>query len=373
MNISFDAKRYFHNNRGLGNYSRDVIRLLASYYPENNYYLFNPVRNENSYPVYENTQVVYPDSFFYKKFSGLWRSKGCVKQIEYLHTDIFHGLSQELPFGIHKTKIKTVVTLHDAIFMRYPELYDRLYRKIFIQKNKYSVQAADSIIAISEQTKQDFITFFDADPNKIRIVYQGCNPIFRQNVTNEQRKEVREKYQLPEGFLLNVGAIEKRKNIELIIRALSVEKIDLPLVVIGNKTAYYDEMKLLIKSLGIEKQVYFYHNVPTKDLPVILSMASVFIYPSVFEGFGIPILEALCTRTPVITSHGSCFKETGGDAAWYVSSDNPEEMAVAIQTICSDRQLRQQMIEKGQMHAANFSDDIIAENLMQVYIDTCKK
>lgn len=373
MNISFDAKRAFHNNRGLGNYSRDVIRLLSTFFPENSYYLLNPKHNSNSlYTPPTGAKEIFPDSFFYKQFPGLWRSKGCLKDIISLKSDIYHGLSQELPAGIHKTDVKTVVTMHDAIFIRYPELYDSLYRKVFIQKNIYSCKSADKIIAISEQTKSDFIEFFNADPKKIEVVYQGCNNIFRVESVPTVLGNTRKKYGLPENFLLNVGAIEKRKNLETIIRALHIGKIDMPLVVIGNKTSYLDEVKEIIAHLQLQNQVIFLHNIPTEDLPPIYQAASLFIYPSRFEGFGIPILEALCTGTPVLTSRGSCFEETGGDAARYVNYDDAEEMANEINIILSDDALRKQMIAKGHAHAENFTDDKIANNLMRVYKSVLK-
>ena len=368
MILSFDAKRFFHNNRGLGNYSRDVIRLLTSYYPENKYYLFNPAPSKrNSYLPPANAEVVLPQSFFYKTFSGLWRSRGSLSEIKKLGTDIYHGLNQELPQGIHKTKVKSVVTLHDAIFVRFPELYDPFYRKIFTVKNKYSCKVADRVIAISRQTKDDAIEFFNADPSKIDIVYQGCNNIFREIITEERVTEVKHKYNLPDDFLLIVGAIEKRKNHESVIKALSISKAPIPLVIIGNKTSYYDEIVDLIKKLNLQQQVLFLHNVPTDDLPAIYKSATIFLYPSIFEGFGIPILEALCTGTPVITSKGSCFAETGGDAAIYIHHDNPEEIADAINKIISSKEIREEMRQKGFIHSAKFSDEHIASNLMQIY------
>ena len=137
MIISFDAKRAFHNNRGLGNYSRDVIRLMTSYFPDNSYNLFNPIKTGEKvlFDVPCNANEILPSNLIYRVLPGLWRSKGCVSRIKSLKTDIFHGLSQELPFGIHKSNVKTVVTMHDAIFIKFPELYPASYRKIFIEKN----------------------------------------------------------------------------------------------------------------------------------------------------------------------------------------------------------------------------------------------
>jgi len=251
MILSFDAKRFFHNNRGLGNYSRDVIRLLATYYPENKYFLLNPKPVKGvAYLIPDQAREILPNSFFYKRFPGLWRTKGSLSTIQKIGTTIYHGLNQELPQGIHRTKIKSVVTIHDAIFIRYPELYDPFYRKIFIAKNKYSCKVADRIIAISQQTKSDAIEFFNADPSKIEVVYQGCNRIFREKITNEKMDEVKHKYNLPSHYLLNVGAIEKRKNIELAIKALVVGKIQIPLIIIGNKTKYENTLQELINQFN---------------------------------------------------------------------------------------------------------------------------
>jgi len=368
MNISFDAKRAFHNNRGLGVYSRNVIRLLSEYYPENQYFLFNPkTKNNIHFSINKNTKEINPNNFFGKLLPGLWRSSGCVKQITTLGTDIYHGLSQELPAGIEKTNIKTVVTMHDAIFIRYPELYDALYRKIFIRKNKFSCRVADRIIAVSEQTKNDFIEFFNLPAEKIDVVYQGCNNIFREKISEAEKAGVRQKYNLPETFLLNVGAIEKRKNLATIIRAIHQGKIDMPLVACGNKTEYVNEVNALISEYKLENRVFLLHNVDFADLPALYALASVFIYPSVFEGFGIPILESLCMGTPVITSRGSCFEETGGKSSLYVDYDNADEMAEAIRKVLSDNDLRQKMIDDGKAHAALFTDEKVARNLMRVY------
>lgn len=373
MNISFDAKRAFHNKRGLGNYSRNIIRLLNTYYPEHQYYLLNP-KSKNNIPfnLSPSGVEISPQNGLNKLLPDYWRSRGCIADIKALKTDIYHGLSQELPIGIEKSGAKSVVTMHDAIFIRYPELYDRFYRNIFIKKNKHSCKVADHIIAISEQTKQDYIEFFNVPQEKISVVYQGCNNIFREPILDIQKESVRKKYNLPQNYLLNVGAIEKRKNIATVIEAIYRGKIDMPLVVIGGKTDYLNEIKALVEKYKLESSVQFLHNVETVDLPAIYNMAEVFIYPSIFEGFGIPILEALCTSTPVISSKGSCFEETGGKDSLYVHYDNPDEMAEAICKILSDNQLQQTMKEQGLKHAAIFKDEKVITDLMQVYQSVIK-
>lgn len=368
MNIGYDAKRAFCNYRGLGNYSRDVIRLMNSHYKENHYFLFTPNMREGLYaPDTTTSSIILPDSRLGKLAPSLWRSFEMGKSAKKHHVDLFHGLNQELPVGIQKTGIKTVVTIHDAIFIRYPELYDPAYRAIFTRKNRYSCKIADRIIAISEQTKRDAIDFFGADPSKIIVVYQGCNNIYRQPIPTEHLQSVRQKYNLPQDFILSVGAIEKRKNQGIILDAIHQQNIDIPLVIVGGATKYMEDLYAKIREYSLDKQIVVLNNVSSEDLPAIYHAALCMIYPSIFEGFGIPILEALCTQTPVITSHGSCFAETGGDAALYVNQYDAEDVADKIKAVLNNETLRFEMKKKGLAHAANFTDEKVAQGLAQVY------
>jgi len=367
MRIGYDAKRLFCNHRGLGNYSRDLIRILSQYFPDNQYDLYTPDIKLEVPLNTQNTSIIQPGGIYKFLPSSLWRSYGLNAEIMRHGDNIFHGLSQELPVGIEKLPIKKIVTFHDAIFMRYPELYAASYRKIFTAKNFYSCRIADRIIAISEQSKRDAIEFFDADPAKVDVVYQGCNNIFRQTASVEEKQAISNKYKLPSDYLLFVGAIEPRKNVASIIQAIYQEKIDIPLVVIGRKTSYTDELQQLASQLNLSTSILFLHQVETNDLPTIYQMAQLFVYPSIFEGFGIPILEALCSETPVITSAGSCFEETGGKFSLYVSPQNAHEIGSAIHTVLQDSNLQKTMKKEGLLHAQNFTDDKIADSLLTLY------
>ena len=333
MRIVFDAKRYFHNSRGLGNYSRDVVRLIREYAPD--------------------WEVVLMDK------SGLSRSFMNIPPC-----DIYHGLSGELPFTVGRSQARSVVTMHDAIFIRYPELYSPTYRWLFTQKVRFACKAADTIIAISEQTKRDMIEFFLADESKIRVVYQGCSNIFRQPVSAEQIAEVKKKYDLPENYLLDVGAIEPRKNLKKLIQAMAAAKIDLPLVAIGGHSKYADEAAASAQQSGVT--LLLRHGVPFADFPAIYKGAEVLCYPSIFEGFGIPILEAMCVGTPVLTSTGSCFAETGGEAALYANPLDIEEIGAQLNRILTNNHLRQEMVAKGAVQANRFTDEQVAKNLIRV-------
>lgn len=367
MRIGFDAKRLFNNHRGLGNYSRDLIRILCEYYPENQYDLFTPKININVPLNSQNTTVIQPTGMYKLLPSSVWRSVGLTSDIKKQGDDIFHGLSQELPIGIEKLPIKKVVTFHDAIFVRYPDLYPTSYRKVFTAKNMHSCRIADRIIAISEQSKRDAVEFFNADPTKVDVIYQGCNNIFRQQSSQEEKKQIQQKYNLPTDYLLFVGAIEPRKNIATILQALSQQQIDAPLVVVGRQTDYTKELQELALKLNLSSQVHFLHQVETTDLPTIYQLAQLFIYPSIFEGFGIPILEALCSETPVITSSGSCFEETGGKFSRYIQPQNAEEIGTAIQEVLLNSKQRLLMRSNGIIHAQNFTDDKIANQLLNFY------
>jgi len=367
MRIGYDAKRLFCNHRGLGNYSRDLIRILCEYYPENQYDLFTPKIKIDVPLNPRNTTVIQPTGIYKLLPSFVWRSVGLTSDIKKQRDDIFHGLSQELPIGIEKLAIKKVITFHDAIFVRYPELYPASYRKIFTAKNLQSCRIADRIIAISEQSKRDAIEFFNADPAKVDVIYQGCNNIFRKKSSTEEKKQIREKYNLPTDYLLFVGAIEPRKNIATILRALSQDKIDAPLVVVGRQTYYTKELQELVHKLNLLSQVQFLHQVETNDLPAIYQMAQLFVYPSIFEGFGIPILEALCSETPVITSAGSCFEETGGKLSIYVDPQNAPEMGDAIKKILTNQHQQNLMKSEGLKYADHFTDDKTAKHIMNFY------
>ena len=358
MRVAFDAKRAFHNHRGLGNYSRDVIRLLTTYAPENDYLLFAKPTDRYLFP---HTQTIAPAGFW-SHLPSLWRSFGCISALKGI--DVYWGLSGELPFGIHASKVKTIVTIHDVIFLRYPELYSATYRWLFTRKMRYALQVADVIIAISEQTKQDIVTFFGIDPERIRVVYQGCNNRFREPVSEACLKQVSKRYDLPEHYLLTVGAIEPRKNLRNLIEAMSHAQIDLPLVAVGGMSAYAKQMTELAQQKGVTLKMI--HNLPFEDLPAVYKGAEVFCYPSIFEGFGIPILEAMCIGTPVLTSTGSCFAETGGDAALYADPLQPAEIGAQLKRILADTALRETMRTNGFKQSQRFTDKRVAENLLAV-------
>ncbi len=366
MKIGYDAKRFYHNNTGLGNYSRDLIRVLSKYFPANKYVLYNPKKSDKNIQLQDCVVEVRPHNKLFKLIPSLWRQKGIVKQLILDKMDVFHGLSGELPKGIDKTKIKSVVTIHDLIFVRYPKLYSFIDRKIHFYKFKRSAKIADIVIAISEQTKQDIIDFLKINPNKIKVLYQGCSNIFKKEFSDFEKKNIKQKYNLPNNFLLNVGTIEERKNLFTIVKAIKNTKDSL--VVVGNdKSEYAKKIKAYIKTNKMEHRIYFLKNVSTKELAIIYQMAEIFIYPSIFEGFGIPIIEALYSKTPVITSLGSCFSEAGGKYTTYINPKDEKALEESILKIKQNPEQTKKNILKGFEFVQKFNDQQIAENMINIY------
>ncbi len=396
MNIGFDAKRAYHNGTGLGHYSRTLIRSLSEYYPEHQYYLFNPkpstvfdikarlparagTDGNDAVGQGNNIHEIIPKGFLNTLFSSAWRSSWVKKDLQKQKIDLYHGLSHEIPMGIQKTNIKSVVTIHDLIHERYPMQYNAIDVKIYSKKFRYSCANADKVIAVSEQTKKDIIGFYKTPEEKIVVSYQSCNPLFGHTVSDEEKRKIRLVYNLPEQFFLYVGSIIERKNLLNICKAIFLlrNEMDIPLVVIGDGGKYKQQVKNYILQNGLEKKIIFLSEQPSArssktfqtavDFPAIYQSAIAMIYPSFFEGFGIPVLEALWSRLPVITSNTSCLPEVGGNAACYVNPGNAEEIAGCMKKIASNKDLSNAMTEKGWRHAQNFTQQKCAEVVMNVY------
>lgn len=379
MNIGFDAKRAFHNHTGLGHYSRNLIAALVDHYPEHQYYLFNPQPSKLFMPYRQNMHEVQPVSFLDRLVSSAWRSSGIKKDLEKYGINLYHGLSHEIPVGIQRTGIKSVVTIHDLIHERHPGQYSIIDVKIYQKKFRYACAHADKIIAISEQTKRDIIKFYKTPDKKITVCYQSCSPAFGQTISREDKAKIKEQYGLPDEFFLYVGSVIERKNLLNICKALFLLRDDLtiPLVVIGDGGRYKQQVKDYILQNGLKDKVIFLSENPVAkssagfqsagDFPAIYQSAIAMIYPSFFEGFGIPVLEALWSKLPVITSDASCLPEAGGEGAYYVNPASAEEIAEGMKKIYNDKKFAAAMIEKGWKHAQNFTAQKHAESVMNVY------
>jgi len=366
MRIGFDAKRAFYNKTGLGNYSRDLLRALFSFFPEEEYVLFTPTKGKFYNPL-EDAQVITAPLLLRGKASVLWRTFFLPASLKKAKIDIFHGLTNELPFGLKKLNIKKLVTIHDLIFLRYPEFYNSADTLIYKKKVLYACAIADKIIAVSTQTKEDLVNLLNVPEEKIHVIYQDCHECFQIPVNKEFAASIREKYHLPPQFILSVGTLEQRKNQLSILKALTELPEEFKLVLVGKDNEYKEILAGFIKKHQLQKRVLMLENVPFYDLPAMYYLAKVFAYPSIFEGFGIPILEAMNIGVPVVTSKGSCFAETAGEAAMYVSPGDFKQLAEAIKKVWDNVLLSAEMVEKGFEQAKKFRKEKNINALINIY------
>lgn len=371
MRIGFDAKRLFNNFTGLGNYSRFLVKALVEHFPDHHYTLYSPkVKAHTDTKEFRvNPKLIVRTPPRWVKGSGFgsfWRSINLGNIAFREGVDILHGLSNELP--VTKPKgLKTVVTVHDLIFIRFPELYKKIDVAIYKKKLERACTSADKIIAISEQTSRDLHEFMQVDKNRIKVIYQGCNAIFKQAVEERGKQKVREKYKLPVRYILNVGTLEPRKNALLLLQALTKLPTDVSLVLIGKQTGYQKVLDQFINENSLAPRVHFIHELDFTDLPAIYQQAEVFVYPSRFEGFGIPIIEAIHSRVPVIAATGSCLEEAGGPDGIYVNPDDADSLAKEINKLMSDSAYKENKIVKGLSHVQQFDPAQIAAQVFAVY------
>lgn len=373
MNIGFDAKRAFHNHTGLGNYARQIINDLHETAPENKYFLYTPSFDKNTNPLFRltrdfpNTKITTPEGLLGKLSASIWRSNlgryGKKHQL-----DIFHGLSNELPSGFKNSFTKKIVTIHDVIFARHPEWYSKVDAKIYHSKTKAACKTADKIIAISERTKQDLIELYQAPAEKIKVIYQSCHRRFLDNENIPFRNEIIQKYKLERPFILFVGTLNKRKNSDALLEAYSkiAKKTDHDLIMIGSGPLK-ESLEASILDMNLMERVRIYSNFPSTDLPPMYQLATYSVAPSSYEGFGIPIIESLSSKTPVLYTKGHCFEETAGKGGIEIESLHCENFSEQLLFWIENKKELKSYAEKGLEHVQQFSSTAATSKLLNCY------
>jgi glycosyltransferase involved in cell wall biosynthesis len=368
LKIGFDAKRAYSNSTGLGTYSRLLLDHLGKYFPQHQYFLFSPKSHSTIWPLHNTSpfstisnKTFWPDS--------LWRSFFLSSQIKNLKLDLFHGLSHEIPLGLKPQKIKTVVTIHDLIYLTHPHLFPWIDRKIYDAKFRHSCRQADQIIAVSEFTKLQIATHFKTPEKKIHVIYQAIDDHYFLPPTNAEIEQIKQKYLLPASYLFYAGTLNERKNALVILKALKLmAPIDRPsLLLAGSGKEYKKKCQQFVVENQLESWVKFLGFVPDHELKTLYHLAKVFIYPSQVEGFGLPIVEAQAQGTPVITSHGGCFAEAGGDHSIKIDPNNPHDLKEKIDTLFQDTQIYQSLKAPSLLHAQKFHGENQAQKLIKFY------
>lgn len=371
LTIGYDAKRAVSNGTGLGNYCRTLLNDLGTIDTTDSFRLYVPdlgrddLRSQLDMP--RNMSFVTPANKLVKPLRSLWRIKGIVNDLKRDGVDIYHGLTGELPLGLSEAGIKSVVTIHDLIFMRCPEYYNPVDVAIYKWKFRNAIRQANRIIAISECTRRDIMELGEIDDSRIHVVYQSCDTRFRQQVSPEQKQDVRARYSLPKRYVLFVGTIEERKNALLAAQALPYLSDEIHLVLVGRQTAYAKTIFSFARQNGLANRIHMLSGVPTSDLYAIYQQAECFVYPSRYEGFGIPIIEAIQSRLPVIACTGSCLEEAGGPDNVYVDPDEPQEMAMAIKSITDNPDAARQIVTRSLDYIRRFENGNVAQEMLNVY------
>lgn len=358
IKIGFDAKRLFFNNTGLGNYSRNLVSSLNEFFPEFEIHLFTPriVRNKTTQIFLEGDYMVHTCPWYLP--SRIWRSWLVSYQINALHLDIFHGLSQEIPHGI-SSRTKTIVSIHDLIANLHPELFKPYDAFIYQRKMKSACLHANAILAISQNTKRDIITQYSFDEEKINVVYQSCDSIFQESPVNKVGVGK---------YFLYVGSIIERKGLMDIVETYRLSTVDLPVtIVIGEGLSYFDSVKQMVSNYGLQDKFKFLGSIENKELVQYYDNAIALILPSLYEGFGIPIIEALFRKCPVICYNTSSLPEAGYGGTMLVAAKDIVALQMAMIAI-QERNLNQTLAAEGHEYVIKkFSKSTTTQALAHFY------
>lgn len=372
--IGYDAKRLFNNFTGLGNYSRTLLKNLATFYPDNEYFLYSPRIRKSPETTFFLHSPIFSVHGPTRGSGAWWRTFSMKSALKRHRIQLYHGLSHELPVGIRQTGIRTIVTIHDLAFRRFPQYYPWADRLVYDWKCRTACAQADHVVAISESTRRDIVDYYGIAPEKVSVIYQSCHERFQQEKSQKTIDYVLKKYQLPRDYLLFVGSLTERKDPMVLLEALRAlpEGLRLPLVVIGEGKTYKAKMQAFIRRHGLSALVYFLKPA-FEDMPAIYQQADVFLYPSHYEGFGIPVLEALYSETPVITTRVSSLPEAAGPGALLTDPGRPDEIAAGIEKILTETAFRRQMITQGLQYAQRFQGELLTDQMFALYEDVLQK
>lgn len=379
MNIGIDASRSFIPQRtGTENYSFNLIKSLLETDKKNKYTLYlNNMEKSLESSLFNVSEISTKDrgddrnvSSRIIKLPRLWTQLGLAFECLVDTPDILFVPAHTLPV-IRKPSLKTVVTIHDLGY-EYLKEFHTFPNKIYLNWSTiYASRFASHIIAVSEATKKDLFQRFSINPEKVSVIYEGYNQeLFRPIRIIEAQGKVEKKYGLKNDYILFVGTIQPRKNLIRLIEGFSllarkIDKVDL--VLVGKPGWLNEEIYKHPKKLRLEKRVHFLNYVPDNDLPDLYSAAKVFALPSLYEGFGLPVIEAMACGCPVVTSATSSLGEIGGDATILVDPYNVEEISASLYRVISENDLRRSLVSKGLKRVERFSWKNCAIETLEVF------
>ncbi len=366
MRIGIDARLIYYRQAGIGQYTQSLIEGLAHEAPPDGRFVILQHRHD--------THNLTPDPRFRRR--STWTP--CHHPLEQLtlpleiwplKLDLLHSPDYIPPF---RRNCRSVITVHDLAFLHFPELLTTDSARYYSQIDR-AVREAEGIIAVSHATQRDLMNLLGVPAHRVTVVHEAANPIFR--VIEDEAdalRDVRARYGLPERFILFLGTIEPRKNLPTLIQAYRLlcmaEGPHGPsLVVAGARGWLFDSVFILVEQLGLSDRVLFTGGIPWADVPAFYNLAEVFVFPSLYEGFGLPPLEAMACGTPVVAANVSSIPEVVGDAGLLVDPNDAEGLAEALGRVLNDATLRQDLRRRGLARAAGFSWDRAARETLAVY------
>lgn len=367
---------------GIGQYTLNLLGALAEVDAKNKYYIFSPTEIEWNFPKNFQLKVIKPWPFFPKTFLNrfLWEEFQLGKAIKTYRIEVFHSPYQSLPRGAEK--IANVVTIHDAIPWLFPfERKQVSYRWYCDLRKNLLRQRAKKIITISDTAKLDIAPVYGLKPETIEITYESVDPIFWERPTKKEISEFKQKYSINKDFILYVGGLKRHKNLRILIKAFDIlvkkNGFEGDLYIVGeirettpvSSEIYYKvkDLKTYAKLKRIKNRVNFPGFVPRKDLLLFLHLAKCFVSISLYEGFGLPALEALTVGTPCVLSNLGAFPEIADNAALLVYPYGPHRIAEALYQVLTDKHLRKELIKKGKERAKLFDRIKMAKRVLDIY------
>jgi glycosyltransferase involved in cell wall biosynthesis len=369
MRIAIDIRRV--NEFGIGTYIWNLVRNLSQLDDRNEYLLAGTDRNFHELgPLRPNfTKILQSDR------TGSWREQLSLSFALRKRTpDVVHIPHHDCPFVMPG---RLVVTIHDCVHVKFPpENLSRLRRYELYWRTKRAVESASQVLAVSNSTRDDLINIFNLDASRISVVHNALDERFSPAENGVDRKTVLERYQIHDPFILYSGRIRPHKNVHRLIEAFAVLKSELrddeqyrnlKLIVIGDELSRHQYLRLTVVRSGVQQDVRFFGFVPNSILQVFYQSAVLFAFPSLYEGFGLPPLEAMASRTPVLASNTSSLPEVLGDAALLVNPENVFEIARGMKAILMEDALRSRLIERGMTHISKFSWATAARQVIEAY------
>lgn len=369
MNVGIDA-RLLRNTTGIGRYTRSLVLEYTQReeFQNDQFVLFAdaPLYPEQQ-PIPDNVEVVISGC----QHRILWTNWYLPPLLQRRKIDVYHGVCNfELPI---RKVCRYVVTIHDLVPLFFPELVPKKHLLFFRLFMKRAAHTADLIITDSEHSKKDIIQHLNVPEEKIRVIYLGYQQQYHRIQAQQKISEILARYRICQPYLLFVGVIEPKKNLERLVEAYRLLQKDaaIPkdtqLVIAGGEGWFSERLYQKVKDCKLDQHIVFPGYIPDEHLPALYSGAELFVFPSLYEGFGLPVLEAMSYGTPVVTSNVSSLPEIAGDAGFLIDPGEPKAIAQGITTVLSDDLLRRQMREQGYRQAQKFSWVRTAQATYQVY------